>query len=161
METFDVIEVIHRNAVALGMATTREPILGRETVIARRSDFKLRWAATRLHTFVVAAAFAGSATPPELDAFLDAARGYAVDHKGGMPRGLQTGSAAIAVAVVAGHDAEMERWALQPHGRRFAALAFPVLADVTSRVVLEPKRMLLGGIYAKHLRNVVSLLVQL
>jgi len=143
-------------AEAAGLVGGQADFFGRPSVIARRSDFKAKWFATRLHTFLVASAFDHVPDVAELDAFLDAAREYAVSNKGGLPRGLQTGVAVIAAAVVPGAAPGLDEWALTPHARRFAAIPFPVLANLATGAVAEPRRMLLGGIYAGHLRGITT-----
>ena len=70
--------------------------------------------------------------------------------------GLQSGTAAVAVAVVSGGAGEGAAWASRPHGRRFAAIAYPVAVDLGARSVVEPTRMVLGGIFVPFLRGVVS-----
>ncbi len=59
------------------------------------------------------------------------------------------------MAVVDSATPEQVAWASQPHGRRFAAITFPVLADASSHQVIYPKRMVLGGIYLGYLQELV------
>ena len=72
---------------------------GRPAFAGRTSELRWRWIATRLHTFPVAAPFPPETGPAELDGFIAEATRYAKDSKGGLPRWLQTGVAALAVAV--------------------------------------------------------------
>lgn len=125
-------------------------------VVARTSQFRWKWFASRLHTFIYAAELPLSeATPAGLDAFLDEAGKYARSNKGGMPAGLQTGTAAVAVAVVSGTRAELDLWA-KPHGSKFAGIVFPVLADVERGNVAHPARLIIGASYSKYLREMVQ-----
>ena len=73
----------------------------------------------------------------------------------GRLRGLQSGTSAVAVAVVDSAERAGE-WAVKPHGRRFAALAYPVLVDLANERVVRPERMLIGAVYAPYLRQLVK-----
>jgi hypothetical protein len=90
-----------------------------------------------------------------LDVYLDAACQDAIARKGAL-RGVQTGVSAIAVAVVDRATADLVAWASKPHGRKFAAITFPVLVDASSRSVTRPERMVLGGIYLGYLKDLVD-----
>ena len=75
-------------------------------------------------------------------------------------RGAQSGVAAVTVVAIDGVAPEVEMWATKPHGRRFAALTFPVLAEVAAAKVVRPERMLLGGIYTGFLKDLVRQYVE-
>lgn len=141
------------------MAAERAEFLGRPSVIARRSDFKVKWFATRLHTFLIATSFVSTPAADELDVFLRGSREHAVANKGGLPRGLQTGTAAIAAALVPEVPPGLSEWARRSHARRFAAITFPVLADLSTGSLVHPERMVVGGIYRRHLRGVACAVV--
>jgi hypothetical protein len=146
---------IASSAASAGMEVSHVEVLGRPTVVARTSQFRMKWFATRLHTFLFGAGF-NRTSAQELDAFMDEASRYATDNKGGLPRGLQTGTAAIVTAITELGDSTLDEWALKPHGRRFAAMTFPVLADVTRRTVVRPQRMFIGAVYTSYLQQVVD-----
>lgn len=65
---------------------------GWPVLVGRRSDFRVRWMATRLHlfTFVTVVPEIGQSA---IEQFTTQALRYAVDNKGAMPRGFQTGVA--------------------------------------------------------------------
>ena len=155
----DSTEYLDRVQVALGsrgFAVSRAQVAGRPVIAARRSDFRWRWFAVRLHTSVIVGAFsAAEARRDLLDRYLDAASRWAVQHNRGRIHGLQSGTAAVAVAVVTGDAGEARAWAGTPHGRRFAELAYPVAVDLTSAAVVQPGRMLAGGIFIPFLRGIV------
>jgi hypothetical protein len=145
---------IEAAAVAAGMQPARTPLMyGREALVGRTSKFKLQWMATRLHTFLVAGTFAAGVTVPELDSFMGAALQHASSNKGGLPRGFQTGVAAIVVAVTQRPSPEAVAWATKVHGRDFAAFPWPVLVDIESQTVTQPNRMLLGWMYSPYLKG--------
>ncbi len=153
----EAIERIGWSTHQAGMNPSQQLLYGSPVLVARTSQFRWRWFATRIHTFIVAAAFpAGTATPERLDGFLRAATEYAKANKGGLPRGLQTGVAVIVVAVTESADPAAYSWASAPHGRQFAALPFPVLADASSGQVAMPRRMILGGIYKGYFTSLVA-----
>lgn len=129
---------------------------GRPVTVGTRSEFRWSWMATRLHTFVLATAFDADVDEETLDRFLASACQYAVRHKGGLPRGLQTGSAAVAVAVVEAESATVVNWASRMHGRRFAAIPYPVAAITASGRVISPRRFAIGALYARHLAHVAD-----
>jgi hypothetical protein len=141
---------------ACGYDTVDVDLDGNPVVVGRRSDVRLRWMAARLHTFVLAARFPAPEDAGVLDRYLDLACRYAVDHKGGLPRGLQAGTAAVAVAVVDRGSEVTTSWADHPHGRRFAAMAYPVVVELDTGRVVHPGRMLLGAVFSGHLQRVAD-----
>lgn len=153
--------------VAIGTIETGLKPLGayRDTIgpataaIALTSRFRWRWMATLLHTFIYAAWFHPGTPVETLDQYLAAACQYAIDKKGAL-RGMQVGVAAVTVAIVDNATAEQVEWAAHPHGRRFAAIAFPVLVDATARRVIRPERMVLGAIYTGYLQELVRTYVE-
>jgi len=146
---------IQAAAVAAGMQPARTPLIyGRDALVGRTSEFKLlRWMATKLHTFLVAAPFPAGVTAAELDTFMGAALQHASSNKGGLPRGFQTGVAAIVVAVTQRPSPEAVAWATKVHGRNFAAFPWPVLVDIESHTAVQPNRMVIGGLYSSYLKG--------
>lgn len=139
-----------------GFSVSEGTFDGAPVLVGTRSDFRWIWFATRLHTFVLATTFSSSVDEETLNQFLSSACQYAVRHKGGLPRGLQTGCAALAIAVVGEETPAVAHWAGRMHGRRFAAIPYPVALITTSGRVLTPRRFVLGAIYARHLQRVAT-----
>jgi hypothetical protein len=143
--------------VDAGYETEEATVGGRTALVGRRSDFRWRWVATRLHTFVFVFA------EPELDEataedLTSAAQDYAIKRKGGLPRGFQTGIAAVPVFI--SESAASTAWFEQKPKPRYAALRFPVLADLTSGTLTYFRgRMTIGAVYASHLRGVAEKVV--
>ena len=77
----------------------------------RRSDFRIRWFLTRLHTFVVFVVLE-RATEADLSAITDLAARWAKSAKGGLPIGFQTGVAVIPVIVSSSADQAAQAAAL-------------------------------------------------
>jgi hypothetical protein len=148
---------LRRSLTEHGFDTTDATLDGERIVVGRASEFRLRWMASRLHTFVLAAAFDAPVPRGTLDRYLTSAVHYAISHKGGLPRGLQTGSATIAVALVA--DDSADEWASRARQPRFAALSFPVAVNTATGSVAYPRRMTVGAIYRAHLTRVVTTVV--
>lgn len=152
----DALARIEQAAGAAGMQPVRVTLgSGRPALAGRTSEFRWRWMATRLHTFLVAAPFPPGTGPAELDAFIGEATRYAKDNKGGLPRGLQTGVAALVVAVTSGASPAAVEWASEVHGRQFATIPWPVLVDTASGTVTQPQKMKLGGVYKAYLQEMV------
>jgi hypothetical protein len=155
-----VVDRIRGSLNAAGMDPTTTAVGGQQVVLGRISQFRWRWLATRLHTWVMATSFPAGATPATLDEFLTWAVGHTSTNKGGLPAGVQTGSAVVAVAVVPHADEALTTWAQTPHGSKFGVVAYPVLVDVASGGVAQPARMKAGAVYLPHLRRVVDALVR-
>lgn len=153
----EFIQRIEQSTAHAGLPTTRQQLSGTEVLVARTSQFRWRWFATKLHTFLIAAPFApGTAEPDQLDRFLRAAINYAKAKKDGWPLNLQTGVAVLAVAVTEKADQAAHNWARTPHGRQLGVVAFPVLADTATEQVVRPERMVIGGVYTRHLEGLVD-----
>ncbi|HEY8524424.1 MAG TPA: hypothetical protein VIL48_05655 [Acidimicrobiales bacterium] len=153
----DAIDRMEKASAYAGFQTSRVEIDGAQTLVARTSEFRWSWFATKLHTFLVARAFpAEIALPGHLDAFMQGALRYAKANKPGLPVGLQTGIATIVTAVVEGASPSARRWAATPHGRQFGVISLPVLVDTATGDVVRPARMLIGGVYFGYLKEIVD-----
>ena len=140
-----------------GFELSRAEVAGRRADAGRRSDFRWTWFAVRLHTSVLVASFpAGGGLATPLDAYLEAASGWAVAHRrGSRSLGFQSATAAVAVAVFPDGAGEAAAWAQRSHGQHFAALAYPVAVDLRAGTVTQPGRMIVGGVFSGFLRQVV------
>jgi hypothetical protein len=143
--------------VGEGFATTRELIAGRQAVVGYRSDFRWRWFAVRLETFVVAAGFAShEADRNSLDSYLDVCRSWAKAHRHGRPLGIQAGIATVAVAVLPETPGEARTWATTPHAHRFGVVAYPVTVDLSTGDVAHLQRMRTGRLFSGFLRGIAE-----
>lgn len=103
-----------------------------EALIARRS----RWLfAGKMHEFVVVFAVDGL-SGGEASRLAGAAQSYAIRHKGGLPRGLQTGTLTTVVFLDEDSQERAVGWVDQSPVRRYAAMLFTVLIDVIKREVV-------------------------
>ena len=157
MEATEVIAALTQRLTQGGYEAENVTIEGRDSLVGRRSDFRWMWFATRLHTFVVV--FHIRDLSEDLaEELTSAAQKYAIEHKGGLPRGLQTGTAAVVVFLSDPSWPSVASWFNQsPTQRRFAALRFPVLVELGSGALTYYRgRMTLGWVYAGHLRGVAE-----
>ncbi|WP_024286396.1 hypothetical protein [Cellulomonas sp. KRMCY2] len=128
--------------------------------VARTSEFRLRWMGVRLHTFVFVVPLRGGEDVAWLDAQLRAAVQHSRANRGGLPEGLQSGSAVVMVSVGSGLSPEVRTWAGRAHGQQLATVTHPVLVDLATGDVLEPARPAIGAIYHGYLRGVVARFVR-
>ncbi|WP_157412824.1 hypothetical protein [Aeromicrobium sp. Root236] len=110
----------------------------------RRSNLRLRWFFTRLHTFVVFVTV-DHVTGPDLSAIADLAAEWAKRVKGGLPIGLQTGVAMIPVIVTSSVDDAAQAAALAKPRKRFATMAFPMIVDPVRLFVATYSRTVAWG----------------
>lgn len=156
MEPPEVLPRLDHALAAGGFETASAEIGGHDALVGRRSDFRWKWFATRLHTFVVVFTVADLREDVAAD-LTAAAQQYAIDEKEGLPRGLQTGSATIAVFVTKEVDAEVREWFRIKPRPRFAALRFPVLVELRHPTLTYFEgQMTVGRVYLAHLRRVVA-----
>ena len=99
-----------------------------------------------MHTFVIVFEHE-IADPVEAEQLTSAALDYAIHHKGGLPRGLQTGTLTLPVLLMAEPSPELVVWAEQQPISRFGAVLLPVLADTKSHRTYWYKERLAKGYY--------------
>ena len=51
---------------------------------------------------------------------------------------------------------EARDFASRPHGRKFAAIAYPVAVGTASGEIVQPGRMIIGGVFSSFLHSVVK-----
>jgi hypothetical protein len=127
-----------------------------DALVARRADWKTLW--VHLHTFVIVLT-QDALTAERAEQLAAAAQQYAIDHKGGLPRGLQTGTVTVAVFLTKPSQA-LEKWFSADPQHRYAALRFPILADVSTGALTYFKgRMSRGYLYGADLRTLAETIV--
>lgn len=156
----DLVSRIEAALASGGLRPVTRVVAGVQFVVGATAAFRWRWMATRLNTFIyVSAMAAGSSADGLLDEFLAAALQDAIDQNRAW-LGMQQGVAAIVVAAIDHATPQDEMWAARPHGGRFAAIAFPVVADPSTRRVIRPQHMVLGGVYTSYLQDLVRRYVE-
>ena len=120
----------------------RMDLRGREVL---RASYKNQRLSSNLYVSICCHAFQSDPiSRAKLDEFLDDSVRYSINHKPGLPRGLQTGTATIAVAITSERSPVAEEWARRQHGSERAAIGFPVAVDASRGTVTIP-RIRLGG----------------
>lgn len=134
-----------------GCSTRWEDWGGTAVLVGRRADFRMKWMATRLHLFTVAAAVP-EVTVRTIVEFTDSVLTYARDTKDGLPVGLQTGVAAFPVLVSGNVEPGAVQWAEARQRNKFACMARPVVVDTTHQYVgMYRGKPVIGRGYASHL----------
>jgi hypothetical protein len=124
--------------------------------IACRTIFRWQWLATRLHVFVVAFQTA-VADVEEAERRADGALEYALSHRGGLPRGVQTGVVSAVVLAADRIDAELRNWAGRTPRPPFAAFRLPIVVDLQTGETIYPRqRGFRGIVYATFLQGLVD-----
>ena len=123
---------------------------GVQVLVGRRADFRVKWMATNLHTFTVAAAVP-EVTVAAIEGFTDQVLKYAKDTKGGLPVGMQTGVAAFPVLVSERVDPAAVHWAEAQQRNKWACMARPVVVDSARHyVAMYRGKPPIGRVYASH-----------
>jgi hypothetical protein len=138
-----------------GFALSTEQIGDQTATIARAARFAWRWLG-RMHFFVVVFHQA-PASADDVSRLSASAMDFAIHHKGGLPRGVQTGTIAFPVFLTEDPADELvERAEAQPVGR-WAAMALPVLADLSAqRLHWFRGRLAKGSYFEPDMHDLVS-----
>ena len=141
----------------LEFETSRQFVGDRTGVVGRQSAFRWRWFGVRLDTAVVVSSFEpGECSKAALEAFSNAASRYAIDHRMSGKTGPQRGTGVIPVVVTSDAPAPAVAWASKPGPRRFAVINHPVVVDVAARQIVQPGRVIVGGMFTPYLRGIVQ-----
>lgn len=125
---------------------------GVPVLVGYRADFKLRWMATKLHLFTIAAP-ATQITGSTIESFANSALNYAVARKGQL-RGLQSGVAVFPALVGTEVEPQAAAWAQAKQRVQFAAMARPVVVHAgTGAAACFRGNAALGYLYSAHLRR--------
>lgn len=152
-DPLDYLSGLELRLRADGCEVTTTSLPGGPALVGRRSDFRIRWALTRLHLFTIAAA-QDHVTLAAIQHFTRVATEYARGAKGGLPRGLQTGIALFPVMVGQQVEPDAVAWACEKQRVEFACFARPVVIHApTEQSYLFRADAALGFIYNNHLRS--------
>ena len=154
-ETRQYVDDISTRLRAAGYEVELRAIGGMPALTGYRSDFRLRWVASRLHTFVTVRSVP-VVTAGELEAFAQASLEYTKAAKGAM-RGVQSGVAAIAVLVGDRVEEDAAQYARTQLVRNFAAFAWPVTVDLsTGERSSHRGRPTLGAVFTGWMRQQIA-----
>ena len=152
MSADEYIKEVASRLRADGAEVTTESMRELTMLVGYRSQFRLRWFATRLNLFTIIGSVQ-TVTVAGLEQFSKDAIDYAIARKGQF-RGLQNGVAVIPVLVGERIEPDAATYATNTLVRRFSAFAWPATVDLTSRHVYKHEgRVLLGGVYADWMRQ--------
>lgn len=155
MDSTTTVDALAAGLANGGFKTARAAVGDHQALVARRSEFRWEWVGSRIHTFVVALS-AVELDANRAQALSTEAQDYAIKHKGGLPRGLQTGTATIAVIISDEADEQSVAWFEQDPKHRRAALLFPVLARPASEeLAYFIGRWSRGYLYRDYLLGIV------
>ena len=154
-ETRQYVDDISSSLRTAGYEVGMHAIGGMPALTGYRSDFKLQWMASRLHTFVTVRSVP-VVTVGELEAFAQASLEYTKAAKGAM-RGVQSGVAAIAVLVGESVEEDAAQYARKQLVRNFAAFAWPVTVDLsTGERSSHRGRPTIGAIFTGWMRKQIA-----
>ncbi len=152
MQASEARDAISRRLVQAGFTNTSTTLTDAEALVARQSQWTV---AGRMHVFVVVSTV-DRLSGEGAERLATAAQEYAIKHKGGLPRGLQTGTATIIVFLAEHPQDTAVRWVDRSPIHRFAALRFPVLVDVADHeVVYWEGRWVSGWVFRERILALV------
>jgi hypothetical protein len=142
-----------------GFSVERETIGGVPAHVARRTFFRWRWVATRLHVYVVAFDRTVSSTA-EAAGRVESALEFALSQPRRLPRGVQTGVLSVVVLTAEQVDPELRAWARWRPRPRFAGWSLPIVFDLETGERLVPVgRGVSGIVYDGFLRELAARIV--
>ena len=154
-QTREYLDDLTTRLTSAGYATEMHAIGGWPTLTGYRSDFRLRWMASRLHTFVAVRSLP-VVTAEELDAFTRASLEYVKQAKGAW-RGAQSGVAVIPVLVGESVDEAAADYARTQLVRHYAAFAWPVTVDLsTGERTSHRGRPTVGAVFTGWMRQQIA-----
>jgi hypothetical protein len=139
--------------------TTYTTVAGLSALVAQRTDFRWRWVASRLDTFVVVFVVA-DLSQRKIEEMTDAAQDYATKTRNGRSLGMQAGVATIPVFISETEALSLRPWFAQEPRHRPASLRFPVLIEMDSfEITYFRERLFLGRVFSRHLHSVVEAII--
>jgi hypothetical protein len=129
---------------------------GVDVKVATKNKFEWKWIATRLYIFAVVRAV-DRITKDEIEDHSIYSLDYAIKHKEGLPRGLQTGVASFALLASYNIDEDAKKWVQSDPKKHFAAFEIPVIADLKNNKLYHYKKTpVWGGIYYKFFQEFIK-----
>lgn len=156
------IHDIKERLVAKSIFLSEDAINQKPTVVGYDKQFKWRWFATQLNTFVFAVDFGDETiTVQSIEDVLTEAFGYAKQNYTGWPRGLQSALGAIAILISSSVDDSAARYCTElKSGKKWAGFSVPVIHDTeTNQTYSFDRNPMWGRIYYPHFRNIIEALV--
>ncbi len=129
-----------------------------ESEIAYLKKFRLKWFATQLKIFISIGVFEnGIVTKEVIRKYSDDLINFAKNKNTGIPRGLQSGIASIAILAVMDVDSSAKEFCTAYSKIRWSAFEIPVIIDLrTKEAFYFKKKPLWGFIYYSFLRELIE-----
>jgi hypothetical protein len=153
------LQIIKERLNVKSIFFSEEKINGRPTVIGYDKQFRWRWMATQLNTFIMASDFGDEIiSKQEIENFFTESFKYAKIHYSGWPRGLQSGLGVIAILVSENIDEEAKRYCKElKSGKKWAGFSIPVtINSSTNEVYFFDKNPVWGRIYYPYFRKMIT-----
>ena len=119
--------------------------------------FKWSWFATQLNTFIIIGKTDQQIDRQSIEDFSESCYEYSLKNYKGLPRGLQSGVASIAILQGSDIDSEAEDFCEKLSEKHWGAVEIPVLYDInknrTIRFITKP---LWGTIYFPYLAKTID-----
>jgi len=151
-EHFDRISIFHSSTA----------ILDKPTTIGYTKEFRWRWVATQLNTFIVATNFDDEKiTSSLIERHLTESFNYAEENYSGWPRGLQSGLGVISILISKNVDEDAKEYCRKlKSGKKWAGFSIPVIYNPETKEKFQfEKRPVWGAIYFPHFRNLINSLI--
>lgn len=156
MESQEYMDAVADRLQGDGTTVSMELLPRGEALVGYRSQFRLRWMATKVNLFTVVRV-SPEVTVSALEDFTNEALDYGVKLKDRF-RGLQTGVAAIPVLIGDRVEPAASDYARTVLLRRLAAFAWPAVVDLEREVVSTHEgSVTVGGMYASWMRDRTAL----
>ncbi|MCF7885811.1 MAG: hypothetical protein K9M80_04880 [Candidatus Marinimicrobia bacterium] len=159
VEPGDTLKSIKDKLSAKNIYLSEETINNKPTIIGYEKRFKLKWMATQLNTFIVAADFGdNNVTEQTIEDFFARAFKYAKKNYRGWPRGLQSGLAVIGILISKNIDQSAISYCQKlKAGKKYSGFAIPVTIDPsTNQVYYFNKKPIWGKIYYPHFEKMIN-----
>lgn len=154
-----ILQTIKERLNSKSIYYSEDKINNRPTVIGYDKQFKWRWMATQLNTFIIASDFGEEKiTEQEIENFLTESFKYAKIHYSGWPRGLQSGLGVITILVSNNVSEDAKRYCKGlKSGKKWAGFSIPVtINSSTNRVFSFDKNPVWGRIYFPYFKETIN-----
>ena len=142
---------------------SEDEIMNKPTVWGYHKQFRWKWVATQLNTFIAASDFGDETiTVRTIEGYLGPAFDYASTHYTGWPRGFQSGVGLIALLLSSHIDTAAIDYCKQlKAGKKWAGFAVPVVIDSSSnQVYCFDKNPVWGALYYPYFKEMIQQLTQ-
>ena len=153
------IQKIKNRLQSKSVFLSEDSIGGRPTVIGYDKQFRWRWFATQLNTFIVAVDFGNeTVTVESIENVLNEAFAYAKQNYSGWPRGFQSALGSIVIVVSSSIEDTAATYCRElKSGKKWAGFSVPVAIDANSgQVHAFEKKPMWGGIYYPYFKQTIE-----